>query len=125
MDNWSEKQIKQMKAGGNQQCNDFLKKYGIPVDDKENLTISDKYDSPAAELYKEVLLARVEGRVEPTELPQRKAKTVVKKKMEGFGSSAAPASDGRNKRRKWLRTLLYTVVPIVVVVGVVVLVLFL
>lgn len=55
-----------MKQGGNQVCNDYLQKHGIGP----RTPIKQKYESPVAQLYKEVLKARVEGRPEPTELPK-------------------------------------------------------
>lgn len=55
-----------MKAGGNAKCATFLTQKGVPA----NTPIKQKYESPAAQLYKEVLRARVEGRPEPTELPK-------------------------------------------------------
>jgi ADP-ribosylation factor GTPase-activating protein 1 len=66
MDSWTPAQLALMKAGGNQKCNDYLQKHGIAP----RTPIKQKYESPAAQLYKEVLKARVEGRPEPTELPK-------------------------------------------------------
>jgi ADP-ribosylation factor GTPase-activating protein 1 len=66
MDSWPEKQLQLMKNGGNQACNDYLQKHGIGP----RTPIKQKYESPVAQLYKEVLKARVEGRPEPTELPK-------------------------------------------------------
>lgn len=85
MDSWPDKQLQLMKNGGNQTCNDYLQKHGIGP----RTPIKQKYESPAAQLYKEVLKARVEGRPEPTELP----KPAVKKSpasggMAGIGSSS-------------------------------------
>ena len=66
MDSWSEKQIKQMRMGGNDKCNSFLAKYGVA----KETPIANKYNSPAAQLYRDRLLAEVEGRPLPTELPK-------------------------------------------------------
>lgn len=76
MDSWSEKEIQAMRVGGNQNLNDFFAKYNIP----KNATIKQKYNSPAAELYREMcpffslltpsIKANVEGREPPTELPR-------------------------------------------------------
>jgi hypothetical protein len=94
MDKWTETQMKLMKAGGNQQCNGFLRKHGENVQATSPATaasIRAKYESPAAELYKQVLVARVEGRPEPTELPPpRLAKKLDAGRIQGFGSSPAP-----------------------------------
>jgi hypothetical protein len=84
MDAWKDKEIALMKAGGNAQCLEFLRTHGL-VETKNSGNSDDattsnldlplrtvpakqKYDSPAAELYRQVLLARIEGRPEPTEL---------------------------------------------------------
>ncbi|CAM9748573.1 unnamed protein product, partial [Choristocarpus tenellus] len=67
MDSWSDKQIKMMRSGGNQKLIDWFEKHGIP----KRQVISKKYNSPEAELFRERLLASVEGRPLPTELPKR------------------------------------------------------
>merc|ERR1719491_579979 len=69
MDSWAEKQLASMRAGGgNHACRDFLRdKGGI---DTCVQSIKEKYDSPAGHLYQQVIKARVEGRPEPTELPE-------------------------------------------------------
>jgi len=90
MDSWTEKQLALMKNGGNDKCNEYLKKNGIDP----RTPIKQKYESPVAQLYKEVLKARVEGRPEPTELPppqQRKAYTPSPSSM---GSAASVGSMG-------------------------------
>jgi ADP-ribosylation factor GTPase-activating protein 1 len=65
MDSWSDKQLAIMKGGGNDKCNQYLKSRGIDP----RGPIKQKYESDAAQLYKEVLKAQVEGRPEPTSLP--------------------------------------------------------
>lgn len=65
MDNFTEKQLKVMKQGGNDQCNSFLRDKGVKTDNTR-----EKYESAAAQLYKEVMKARAEERLEPTELPK-------------------------------------------------------
>lgn len=66
MDSWNPKQLQLMKGGGNAKCAAYLTQKGVAA----NTPIKQKYESPAAQLYKEVLRARVEGRPEPTELPK-------------------------------------------------------
>jgi hypothetical protein len=90
MDSWSDAQIQKMKKGGNQQCKDFLTKHGIDV---VNGTTREKYDTPAAFLYQEVLKARVTETPEPTKLPEIDRKPVEKRAMQGFGSSPPPRED--------------------------------
>ena len=48
MDSWSEKQILMMRKGGNEKCIAFLSDYGV----LKNTPIQQKYNSPAAALYK-------------------------------------------------------------------------
>jgi len=79
MDSWTDKQMKLMKMGGNKKCNDHLKSKGIDP----STPIKAKYESDHAQLYKEILKARVEGRPEPTSLPPPKNKR-----------AAAPSSGG-------------------------------
>ncbi|CAM9784401.1 unnamed protein product [Ectocarpus fasciculatus] len=67
MDSWSDKQINMMRAGGNQKLIDWFQSHGVTSDQR----IAKKYHSPAAELFRDRLLATVEGRPLPTELPQR------------------------------------------------------
>lgn len=67
MDSWTETQLAIMKGGGNDKCNQYLKSKGIDP----RTPIKQKYESDAAQLYKEVLKARVEGRPEPTSLPPK------------------------------------------------------
>ena len=86
MDSWTDRQLSIMKLGGNQACNDFLANYGVTTND-----IRQKYSSPVAQLYKQVLIARYEGKPEPTKLPPPMMETVPKKnKYVGFGSSSPP-----------------------------------
>jgi ADP-ribosylation factor GTPase-activating protein 1 len=66
----------------NAKCAAFLKQKGIDA----SVPIKQKYESPAAQLYKEILKARVEGRPEPTELP--------KAQNRSGGNSSAPSSAG-------------------------------
>lgn len=106
MDKWTDQQIKLMKAGGNQPCNEFLERHGV----SDSCSIREKYTSPAAELYKQVLLARVEGRPEPTELPKViEQKSDFSKKMQGFGSGPPP---GKPKKHSRLKKVAMAAVPV-------------
>jgi len=71
MDSWSPKQLAIMKTGGNTKCASYLTSKGVNA----STPLKPKYESPAAQLYKEILKARVEGRPEPTELPKPKVRT--------------------------------------------------
>lgn len=59
-----------MKLGGNQKCQSYLSSKGI----LPSTPIKQKYESDVAQLYKEILKARAEGRPEPTSLPPPKNK---------------------------------------------------
>ncbi|GIL50118.1 hypothetical protein Vafri_6429 [Volvox africanus] len=58
MDSWSPEQLKKMQLGGNAKLNAFLKQYGVD----KNVDIRDKYNTRAAEFYREKLRASIEGR---------------------------------------------------------------
>jgi len=73
MDSWTDKQLSLMKTGGNDKCNEYLQSKGIGP----RTPIKQKYESDAAQLYKEILKARVEGRPEPTSLPKKTMKSVA------------------------------------------------
>lgn len=82
MDSWTDKQLALMNNGGNDKCNEYLKRNGIGA----RTPIKQKYESPVAQLYKEVLKARVEGRPEPTELPKPKPRQPYKPSPASGGS---------------------------------------
>ena len=94
MDSWTPAQLALMKAGGNGRCASFLKSHGM--DDVAATPIKPKYESPAAQLYKEVLRARAEGRPVPTELPPAPAprKAGAAYSGGGGGPQAAVAAGG-------------------------------
>jgi len=91
MDSWTDKQLALMKTGGNAKCADYLKAKGIAP----GTAIKEKYESPAAQLYKEVLKARVEGRPEPTTLPTpAPRKNTDNRTMSSFSSSSSMGGGG-------------------------------
>ncbi|KAG0473672.1 hypothetical protein HPP92_015529 [Vanilla planifolia] len=67
MDFWSEIQLKKMEAGGNDGLNTFLLCHGIP----KETDVPEKYNSPAAAVYRDRLQAIAEGRAktDPPEIP--------------------------------------------------------
>jgi hypothetical protein len=107
MDAWTDREISLLKeGGGNAACRDFLIMHGLKNFD--DLTHTQKYDSSQAELYRQVLKARIEGQPEPTALPtayHQTSQSTGKKKMEGFGSAPRPSES--NSRGKDLRRCLY------------------
>ena len=83
MDSWSDKQLAIMKIGGNDKCNAYLKERGIDA----RTPIKQKYESDAAQLYKQVVRARAEGKPEPTVLAKPAPKS-----GSYTGSYSAPSS---------------------------------
>lgn len=122
MDSWTPQQIASMKAGGNDKCKEFLAtRGGIDMTVLTPHSIKTKYSSPAAELWRQVIKARVNGEEEPTELPElvveennsdddtKKKKygsirggrtTEPKKKMEGFGSTPHPSEKKMSRKKR-------------------------
>jgi ADP-ribosylation factor GTPase-activating protein 1 len=58
MDAWNPDQLKRMQLGGNSKFNNFISPYGIP----KNTDIKEKYNTKAAEFYREKIRAEVDGR---------------------------------------------------------------
>jgi len=113
MDSWSDKQLQSMKLGGNDACRDFFAKYGFVIELNRTSNLKDRYDTPAGELYRQIIKARVEGRPEPTELPKQEIRKpqqsntdFTKRRMEGFGGGGGgggrphPQYDRDQNRRK-------------------------
>ena len=88
MDSWTDTQLALMKSGGNAKCAAYLKQHGVDM----NGSIREKYESPAAQLYKQVLKARAEGRPEPTQLPT----PAPRSNSSMSSSSAAPGKPGED-----------------------------
>ncbi|KAL6772099.1 hypothetical protein ACKKBG_A28930 [Auxenochlorella protothecoides x Auxenochlorella symbiontica] len=57
MDAWNPDQLKRMQLGGNGACNAFLGKYGVT----KHTDIREKYNSQAAEFYREKIKAELNG----------------------------------------------------------------
>lgn len=96
MDSWTEAQLAIMKGGGNEKCNQYLKSKGIDP----RTPIKQKYESDAAQLYKEILKARVEGRPEPTSLPPKvqKSASAPPSANRSMGASSGPADPNGMER---------------------------
>mmetsp|Transcript_34587 Transcript_34587/g.87276 ORF Transcript_34587/g.87276 Transcript_34587/m.87276 type:complete len:481 (-) Transcript_34587:221-1663(-) len=69
MDAWNADQLKKMQLGGNQRMNDFFSKYGLAKETK----ITDKYNSQAAEFYREKLRTEAGGGVYNAPPPSKAA----------------------------------------------------
>jgi len=77
-----------MKLGGNQKCQSYLSSNGI----MPATPIKEKYESDAAQLYKEILKARAEGRPEPTELVKKPPRNPPARNMSSISSGGGGAA---------------------------------
>ena len=68
MDSWNATQLKKMQLGGNAKVNQFLAKHGVPKDAPIHL----KYDSAAAEAFREKIRVEADGGkyAEPANIPK-------------------------------------------------------
>jgi len=92
MDAWNADQLKKMQLGGNQKMNDFFQKYGIAKETK----ISEKYNSQAAEYYREKIRTEAGGGVynppPPGKAPAGRA--AAGKGRPGSARGRAPGASG-------------------------------
>lgn len=93
MDSWSDKQIQSMRLGGNAKMLEWFAANGV----NSSAPISEKYHTPAAELYRLRLAAIRDGMPPPTELPKRDsapttnpAPSTPSSQFTGFGSQPHP-----------------------------------
>lgn len=91
MDSWTDKQVLQMQKGGNDAFRSAFLGAGVPT----NLSISEKYNTPQAEAYRQRLMAVIEGRV-PSSLPKWNSST--RKSASYPFSTAAYAGEGGDNR---------------------------
>jgi len=68
MDSWSDKQVAMMRLGGNEKLAKWFKEKGV----SSGLSIAEKYNSDAAELYRLRLAAARDGKELPTVLPPKR-----------------------------------------------------
>jgi len=81
-----------MKNGGNAACAKYLTSKGI----SPSTPIKQKYESPQAQLYKEVLKARIAGLPEPTTLPQPAPRSGSAHSSTSYSSSSSYPSASTN-----------------------------
>lgn len=66
MDAWSEKQINAMRVGGNARLRDFFKQHGVTG--TGSASIAQKYNTPAAAMYRDIIVALRDGKTPPTDI---------------------------------------------------------
>lgn len=101
MDTWSEKQKKAMECGGNAAFKKFAQEQGI-----DGFRIQDKYNTVAAEYYRNMLKAKCAGEPLPALPPAGTGKNLnngqtVRKPMVGMGSGMGSASNSCSPPRSF------------------------
>jgi ADP-ribosylation factor GTPase-activating protein 1 len=90
MDSWTDKQIQSMRVGGNAKLIEWFQRKGV----NPRASISEKYYTPAAELYRLRLAAIRDGKPVPEELPPKTDPVTPvggsERPLMGFGSQPAP-----------------------------------
>ncbi len=91
MDAWKEREIKAMRLGGNDKLIAHFKKYGV---DKE--PIAKKYNTAAAAMYREIVLALRDGRAPPKDIApfERELEEEERAKNGGGSSGGGRGSQG-------------------------------
>ena len=87
MDAWNPDQLKRMQAGGNGNLNNFLAQYGV----SKHTDIKEKYNSKAAEFYRDKIRAAVDGR--PYTPPPPSAVPASLPRPKSFAGSRSNAPD--------------------------------
>lgn len=81
MDSWKEREIRAMQLGGNAKLIAHFRRYGV-----HQLPIVQKYNTPAAEMYRDIMSALKEGREPPSDIAPYEAAAGG----SGGGGSTAP-----------------------------------
>ena len=93
MDAWNPDQLKKMQCGGNSAMNEFFQRYGV----QKHTDIKDKYNSQAAEFYREKIKAEAEGRSytppDPSSVAKPKPKPASMGRVKSFGGPSHGAAD--------------------------------
>ena len=94
MDSWTDKQIRSLEVGGNENMRSFFQRKGVP----STLTIREKYHTEQATAYRKKIKALVDGAPEPSEddIPQYVA---PKKNTGGNKKSGDYVGMSREKQR--------------------------
>lgn len=92
MDTWKEKQLKSMELGGNSRLKALLDKYGLA-----KMSIPEKYNSQAAQYYREHLKALVEGTPDPCEPRLEDGPKRYTPGQRPASTNAAPTADARSQ----------------------------
>lgn len=94
MDAWKDREIRMMEAGGNRKLRDFFAQHGVSG------SITEKYHTPAAAMYRDMIIAARDGTAPPTDIAPYVAEAEAEKvataarlaALSGGGSSASSSS---------------------------------
>jgi len=89
MDAWKDREIRAMRVGSNAKMNAFFEKHGV-----SKLSIKDKYDSPAAAMWRETISALKEGRTPPTDIKQFEDEAEAERSSQNARSSNSGSGGG-------------------------------
>ncbi|KAJ6217538.1 hypothetical protein RDWZM_008695 [Blomia tropicalis] len=96
MDKWKDIELQKMKLGGNRKAKEFLESQD---DWNCNLSMSDKYNTRAAALYRDKLSTEAQGKVWSIE-DSAAAKYVPKKVIAGLSSNSSNFSSSNQNQSK-------------------------
>ena len=92
MDAWKEREIKAMRLGGNNKLIQHFKQYGV-----DKLSIKEKYNTPAAAMYREIMTCLKEGRAPPTDIqPFIEEVEAENNRMANFANSSMGSISSTN-----------------------------
>jgi len=94
LDSWSQDYLKKMQLGGNEDLIKFLAEYGVP----KSTPIVEKYNSKAAEVYREMMRARFEGR--PYSPPSPETIRQEQARISAQSSTSSQSSQGSLSNRQ-------------------------
>jgi len=89
MDAWKDREIRAMRVGSNAKMNSFFEKHGV-----SKLSIKEKYDSPAAAMWRETISALKEGRSPPTDIKQFEDEAEAEKSSQATRNSSGVGGGG-------------------------------
>jgi ADP-ribosylation factor GTPase-activating protein 1 len=93
MDAWKDREIRAMRVGSNAKMNSFFEKHGV-----SKLSIKEKYDSPAAAMWRETISALKEGRSPPTDIKQFEDEAEAEKSSQATRYSSGGGGGGGGSR---------------------------
>mmetsp|Transcript_7179 Transcript_7179/g.10570 ORF Transcript_7179/g.10570 Transcript_7179/m.10570 type:complete len:217 (+) Transcript_7179:226-876(+) len=100
MDNWTPEQLRIMKAGGNQQCMDYLKSKGVVLfSSSSREDVRGRYDNEAAVGYKVQLKAKANGQPNDIDVqPSSKSSIQRQRQRQRRGRKISSSNERKQKQ---------------------------